>query len=87
MTFHCVELSQIRVIMPCKVRLFEKHMYVVIYWEGLGECSELVLTKAPLVNFSANKMLDLAEVPVELFEPYLYLTGVTADELCDTYQI
>ena len=37
-------------------------------------------TKAPLVNFSVSKILDLAKVPLRSFESHLYLTGATAAE-------
>ena len=39
------------------------------------------ITKAKFVNFSERKILDLAKVPLRLFESHFYLTGVTAAEL------
>ena len=39
------------------------------------------VTKAPFVNLSVSKILDLSKVPLKLFESHLYLTGATAAEL------
>ena len=39
------------------------------------------VTKAPFVNFSVSKILDLAKVHVRFFESHSYLTGVTAAQL------
>ena len=36
------------------------------------------VTKAPFFNFSVNKHLDPAKIPVKLFAPHSYLTSVTA---------
>ena len=33
------------------------------------------VTKAPFVNLSVSKILDLSKVPLKLFESHLYLTG------------
>ena len=46
-----------------------------MYTPGVG------VTKAPFVNFSVSKILDLSKLPHELFESHLYLTGATAAEL------
>ena len=43
--------------------------------------SRVGVTKAPFVNFSISKTLDLAKLPAGLFESNSYLTGVTAAEL------
>ena len=40
-----------------------------------------LLTKAPLVNFSIIKILDIAKAPVRFFESHSYLTSVTAAKL------
>ena len=39
------------------------------------------VTKAPFVNFSVSKILDLVKAPVEFFESHSYLSGVTAAQL------
>ena len=39
------------------------------------------VTKAPFVNFSVSKILDLSKVPLKSFESHSYLTGATAAEL------
>ena len=57
-------------------------MYVIkpVYnwlWTSFG----VGVTKAPFVNFSVNKIFDLAEVPLSFFKSHLYLTGATAAEL------
>ena len=39
------------------------------------------VTKAQFVNFSINKIHDLAEVPVMFFESHSYLTGVATAQL------
>ena len=39
------------------------------------------VTKAPFINFSVNKIFDLAKVPVGLVESGSYLTGISAAEL------
>ena len=39
------------------------------------------VTKAPFVNFSVSRILDLVKAPVRLFESHSYLTGATAAEL------
>ena len=43
-------------------------------------CSRLGVgvTKAPFVNFSANKTFDFVKLPVKFFESLSYLIGVTA---------
>ena len=53
---------------------------IILYWycsfkPGVG------VTKAPFVNLSVSKILDLSKVPLKLFESHLYLTGATAAEL------
>ena len=53
----------------------------------LGHRSGVGVTKAPFVNFSVSKIFDIAKVPVKFFESLAYLTGITAAELGDTYQI
>ena len=40
--------------------------------------TEVGVTKAPFVDFSAWEIFDLAEVPVRFLESLSYLTGVTA---------
>ena len=39
------------------------------------------VTKAPFVNFSVSKILDLVKLPLRLFESHLYLIGATAAKL------
>ena len=39
------------------------------------------VTKAPFINFSVSKIVNLAKVPVRIFESHSYLTSVTAAEL------
>ena len=41
----------------------------------------VVVTKAPLVNFSVSKIFDATKVPVTFFESHSYLTGVYTAEL------
>ena len=39
------------------------------------------VTKASFVNFSVSKILDLAKVPLRLFESHFDSTGATTAEL------
>ena len=39
------------------------------------------VTNVPCVNFSVNKIFDLAKLPVTFFKSHSYLTGVIAAEL------
>ena len=50
-------------------------------WKPNVVQSGMGVTKAPFVNFSVSKVLNLSKVPHKLFESHLYLTGATAAEL------
>ena len=55
--------------------LILSHISVNFMSPGVG------VTKAPFVNFSVNKIFDLAKVLLRLFESHLYLASATAAEL------
>ena len=67
------------------VRIVVLHFMIIIksnLWI-ISQClgSRVGVTKALLVDFSAREICDLSNVPVGLWEPRSYLTGVTAAEL------
>ena len=47
----------------------------------IGCTTGVGVTKAPFVNFSVSRILDLAKAPARLFQSHSYLTGVTAAQL------
>ena len=59
-----------------------RHLGVMHCFFYVSTCQPGVgVTKAPFVNFSISKILDMTKVHAMFFESHSYLTGVTAAQL------